>query len=111
MGNGGAIGKKFFAIRNKLGLSQKQVADYLGIDQSYVSKIESGERKINFKIAKKMCDLIGYDISYFNNENDMELLKISFRTNDLSTDDLVKIARINQIVIKLREMKEMIEGN
>jgi transcriptional regulator with XRE-family HTH domain len=99
--------EKFMYIRNKLGLSQKQIAGYLDVDQSYVSKIENGERGLTVDLAEKMCNLIGYDISFFANNNVQDALNISFRGNTLDPEDLKAIARINEIVMKLREMREI----
>lgn len=99
--------EKFINIRKQLGLSQKQIAEYLEVDQSYISKIENGERVLTIDLAEKICDLAGYDISYFYNENIQDSLNISFRAKNLSSNDLKVLARINKIALKLREMKEI----
>lgn len=41
-----AIGKCLHALRTELGLTQAEVAKRLGKPQSYVSKIEMGERSL-----------------------------------------------------------------
>ena len=38
------LGQAIRAIREQVGLSQKELADAVGIDQSYMSMIESGQR-------------------------------------------------------------------
>jgi hypothetical protein len=58
-------------------------------------------------MAEKLCNLIGYDISYFFNNNEQESLNISFRTNQLNSDDLRALARVNEIALKLKEMKKL----
>ncbi|HHW07275.1 MAG TPA: helix-turn-helix transcriptional regulator [Clostridia bacterium] len=42
MGNGELVGKRFSEWRQKCGLTQKVAAEYLGVDQSYVSKCQKG---------------------------------------------------------------------
>lgn len=101
------LNKRFVDLRKKIGLSQKQAAEYLEIDQSYVSKIENGERVLTLDIAEKMCNLIGYDVSYFYGNDDKDSLNVSFRTNTLDVDDLKALARVNEIAMKLKEMKKM----
>jgi DNA-binding XRE family transcriptional regulator len=44
----------FRGIRAKTGLTQKEVADRLGITQAEVSKIEGGKRSIGKALAKKI---------------------------------------------------------
>ena len=47
------------------GLSQQAVADKLGKPQSYISKIESGERRLDVAEMKKLAEVYKKDISYF----------------------------------------------
>jgi len=47
------------------GLSQQAVADKLGKPQSYISKIESGERRLDVAEMKKITEIYKKDISYF----------------------------------------------
>ena len=47
------------------GLSQQAVAAQLGKPQSYVSKIESGERRLDVVEIKKFAEIYKKDISYF----------------------------------------------
>jgi len=52
-------------VRIQAGLSQQAVADKLGKPQSYVSKIESGERRLDVAEMKKLAEIYKRDISYF----------------------------------------------
>lgn len=47
--NCGLIGERFSELRNGSGFTQKQLAKYLNVDQSYISKCEKNERQ--FSIA------------------------------------------------------------
>ncbi len=47
------------------GLSQQVVAGKLGKPQSYVSKIESGERRLDVAEIKKFAVVYKKDISFF----------------------------------------------
>lgn len=46
-------------------LTQVQVADKLGHHQSYISKIESGERRVDVVELKRIAKLYGRSVSYF----------------------------------------------
>ena len=46
-------------------LTQKDVAKLLGLPQSYVSKYESGERRLDFAEAAEVCDALGISFEDF----------------------------------------------
>ncbi|MFI5344162.1 MAG: helix-turn-helix transcriptional regulator [Chlamydiales bacterium] len=49
-------------LRNREGLTQAQLGEAIGVEQSNISKMERGERQIGAKIAKKLEKL--FDIDY-----------------------------------------------
>ena len=51
--------------RIEAGLAQQEVADKLGKPQSYISKIESGERRLDVAEMKKFADIYKKDTNYF----------------------------------------------
>jgi DNA-binding XRE family transcriptional regulator len=46
-------------------LTQKQVADTGIVSQSEISKIENGQRKVEFVVLLKLAELYGKNINYF----------------------------------------------
>jgi DNA-binding Xre family transcriptional regulator len=51
-------------IRQELGLTQKELAEKMELDQSDVSSILSGKRNFTFNILDKFCEATGQEI-YF----------------------------------------------
>jgi transcriptional regulator with XRE-family HTH domain len=49
------------AARKKAGLTQLEVAERLGKPQSYVSKVESGERRIDVVELIEIAEAVGFD--------------------------------------------------
>lgn len=46
------------AARLEAGLKQTELADRLGEPQSFISKYESGERRLTFLEVRRICDAI-----------------------------------------------------
>lgn len=59
--------KRLKQARFDVGLDQKQVADILKKTQSYVSKIESGQRRIDVIQLKNFAKIYKKDLGYFIN--------------------------------------------
>lgn len=57
--------KRLKEARIHSGFTQMQVAKRLGLPQSYVSKIESGERRVDAVELEKLAKIYGKSISYF----------------------------------------------
>jgi DNA-binding XRE family transcriptional regulator len=55
----------FHGIRLRHGLTQKQMAEKIGVSQSDVSKMEKGERPIGKKIAMRIGEALGIDYRRF----------------------------------------------
>ncbi len=51
--------------RKQSGLTQTEVAEKLGLPQSYVSKVESGERRVDAVELERLAKIYGKSINYF----------------------------------------------
>lgn len=59
------IGKRIAALRRSVHLTQVEVAAYLGKPQSYVSKIESGERSVHLSEVMQLSSSLDQSPSSF----------------------------------------------
>lgn len=57
--------KKLKKARMEAGLTQARVADKLGCSQSWVSKIELGELRVEAIWLNRLAKLYGKNVSYF----------------------------------------------
>ncbi len=103
------IGYKIKSIRKEMQLTQKQLSEFLSVDQSLISKIEKGERTINDALLDKLSvlfcvekeDLISsksVDIKYY----------IDFRKSNLEGKDLEFISVINKIAIMQNKIDKLL---
>ena len=57
--------KRLLAARVKVGLTQGEAARHLGVPQSRLSRMESGERRIDVIELAELARLYGKPVSYF----------------------------------------------
>lgn len=99
------IGERLKNLRIKNGYTQKQVSDYLGIDQSNLSKIERGERNFSITLFEKLSFLYNCSHEYvMGDSDDYELPKIAFSTKDNA--DLSVVADINKTMQYLKILRK-----
>lgn len=99
--------ENFKNMRNRVGLSQTQLASFLELDQSSISKFEKGERSLELTALEKSCSLFGCTLADLQSNNQDSCVKMSFRKTDLTKESLNQIAIINRIALNLIEMKEL----
>jgi repressor LexA len=94
------IGELVRSLRLRRGMSQFDLADAVGIDNSYLSRIESGERRPSPKILKKFAEVLHY--SY----DDLIV------TSGILSEEFVRASgsAIEDPVDELRRMIEKIQG-
>ncbi len=102
------IGVRIRCLREKSRISQAQMADYLKMDQSMISKIENGERNPNLEMIDALSSLFGCDVEgQILSDKSCESLTFAFRANSVSSEDMQTIASVNRIAMNLREMKDI----
>lgn len=104
-------GERFKELRSNSGFTQKQLAEYLDVDQSYISKCEKNERHFSADILEKAAALFGCTMDYFVNEScEFAQMPTALRAKSLTTEDLNTIAMMNKIALNLRFMEGLLEG-
>jgi len=111
MSNIDFIGKRFNDIRMQSGLTQGQMAEYLNVDQSFISKCEKGERQFSVEMLEKAANLFGCSVDYFTNEDYIySPIPFALRASCVTADDLETIAVLNKIALNLKFMENLLRG-
>ena len=50
-----SVGKRVKELRNKLGISQEELADLAGLDRTYITSVECGKRNISIVNIEKLA--------------------------------------------------------
>ena len=104
------IYEKLKMMRKKTGLRQEQIADYLGVTQTFISKVETGERNLTVDQLESVANLYGYSLAAFADpEGETQPIQFAFRAQDVSQEDLHIIADIEKIAINSRFMAKTLE--
>ena len=104
------ITNKLITLRSCANVTQQTIADLLQVDQSFIAKVEQGERKYSLDQLKCISDFFGIRLDRLMSESEpVCTLGIAFRSSDLSKSDLNAIATINRIAVNLEEMREIQE--
>ena len=103
-----ALGGRLKELRVKNSITQSQLAEYLGVDQSYISKFESGQRQLSVLSLERLSHLFGLPVeSLLEGEFHLEQIPFAMRARQLESEDLESIAVINRIALNLRDMQRM----
>ena len=60
-----AVGKRVKELRNKLGISQEELADRAQLDRTYITSVECGRRNISIVNIEKLAIALNISLSEF----------------------------------------------
>lgn len=103
------IGINIQLFRERLGLSQDEVASYLKIKRELISYYENGNRTIPSALLNRLANLYGvdpYDLYDADSSNQTAQLAFAFRSGELPLEALDQIARFKKIVLNYLHMSK-----
>lgn len=59
------IGKNIKRVRQERGLTQKQLAESVGVTSPMITQIERGTRHATMELGKEIADALGCDVNEF----------------------------------------------
>ncbi|WP_185903711.1 helix-turn-helix domain-containing protein [Hathewaya massiliensis] len=106
------ISENIKALREQSGFTQSNLAKYLNVDQSLISKFEKNERSLTSDMLDKLAALFGVTTESFCLES-IPANRISFalRASEINEDDLETISAINRIALNSNFMTQLLGGN
>lgn len=101
------VGERLKKLRKESKLTQEQLANYLNVDQTMITKLENGTRNLNTTLIEKICCLFGCSEDYLLGNDDKHVpMNFAFRSNGIQSEDLESIAAVNKIVMNIRFMNK-----
>lgn len=59
------VGKRIRELRNKLGVSQEELAAIVELDRTYITSVESGKRNISIVNIEKLATALNVSLAEF----------------------------------------------
>lgn len=56
------INEKLQVLRNRAGLTQKEMGRRVGVSQAFIAAVESGKREPRLEVLRRMADVLGYSV-------------------------------------------------
>lgn len=60
-----AIGKRIKELRNRLGISQEELATLVELDRTYITSVERGKRNISIVNIEKLATALNVSLAEF----------------------------------------------
>jgi transcriptional regulator with XRE-family HTH domain len=96
-------------MRENAGLSQQQAAEFLGVTQTYISRIETGERVLKTEQLESLAGLYGFGLDAFSSpEAEAHPIRFAFRARDIGRTELAAVAEIGKIARNSRFMESVL---
>jgi transcriptional regulator with XRE-family HTH domain len=105
------IGNNLQLLRKKLGFTQEEIAEFLGITRVELSYYETGARSVPTTVITPMANLYGvdeFDLYAEKFEVSQVNLALAFRGDSVRTSDLVQLAAFKKIVRNYLQMKSLL---
>ncbi len=89
-------------LRKKLGYTQEQIAEYLGISTAAVTQYETGARVVPASTVSKLALLFNtdeYELYQEEPQQQQLLSAFAFRADELQPEDLKSISEFKKVVL------------
>lgn len=105
------VGMKIKLLREHANLTQKQLSDFLSVDQSLISKLEKGERSVSSDMLNQIAALFCCPVPALLSEEALApVYTIAFRTAAMDNADLNALTVINRIALNQFRMDQLAGG-
>lgn len=107
------IGRNIKFVRENSGYTQKQVAEFLGLNRSAYANYESGERIAPLSVLDGVAKLFGLDISLLFEADQSKIqssLLCAFRADGLSMDDMKQVADFKDVAMSYLKMLKLLDN-
>ena len=104
------VGENIRILRSNAGFTQSNLARFLQVDQSLISKVEKGERALSTDMLEKLAALFGVTTEQMElQEVSTSKLSFAFRGSELNVYEMEAISAINRIALNSEFMRVILK--
>lgn len=104
------IGENIRALRENAGFTQSNLASFMKVDQSLISKVEKGERSLSTDMLEKLSALFGVTVEQMESQTMVtSKLSFAFRGSEFSVDEMEAISAVNKIALNSEFMRVILK--
>jgi transcriptional regulator with XRE-family HTH domain len=97
-------------LREQSSFTQSNIASFLGVDQSLISKFETGERGIASELLERYACLLGVQMSEIHGGTaGVKPLSIALRATEIAVEDMDAICAVNRIALNCAFLARILE--
>lgn len=101
------LGEQLKKLRTKFGYTQADISSLLDVDQSLISKYESGERQVSVDTLEKLGDLYCCDLVH-TPPVVSPAIQVAFRANSIDASNMKAVQAVNRVVLNSVFMAELL---
>lgn len=105
------MGAWFKDVRIKCGFTQEQIANFLELDRTTITKFEKGERTLGVSDLEIACELFGCTLDMLRNLEEFEPMAVAYRAKDLTLEDMESVRMVQKIILNMRRIREFGKEN
>lgn len=92
------VGENIRMLRESVQFTESNLARFLGVDQSLISKVEKGERTLSADMLEKLAALLGVTVGQIEGQSiTTSKLSFAFMGRDFNVEEMEAMAAINKI--------------
>lgn len=94
------VGENICLLRKNAGFTQGNLAQFIGVDQSMISKIEKGERSLSADTLEKLATLFGVSVKQME-EWPVVAPRLSYaiKSSEFTKEEMEAVAAVNKIAL------------
>ena len=105
------VGENIRVLRENAGFTQSNLAQFMKVDQSLISKVEKGERNLSADMLEKISALFGVTVEQIESQPvAISKLSFAFRGSEFSLAEMEAISAINKIALNSEFMRVILKG-
>lgn len=99
------VGQKIFGVRMSKGISQDNLATELGLSQSWVSNVETGDLPIDFERLCQIADILDVNVNSIINYDSSVTFNSCTQSGYINTNNINPIDKIESLYEKIIQDK------